>query len=407
MGIHRGGNNTSIPGGGGNSVGCRAGSSFGVVHGSLRFPRTGANWGIGPAIGVMFSMLFYPAVAIAASAGAHAFHSGDTSICADCHGQNAPSTGTAGRGIGLTVDDVTEVCLRCHDDRPGIPDVVGADINNLAERSGGFFSQVSAGGRGGAGVADRVAAGSARGGCGNCHAPAAGAPSGHGGLRCIDCHDPHGNDNPRNIRVPSAGQASSPPLGLFVAKGARGLEKYERRNVGYGTLGSERLREVSALCLDCHPEAAGGGRGPDGHHTKHPSYDSQSGDVVTIGRGGARGATSPEHWARGIGSGFDGALRVPFLVLGAGDFEAASVIDPARNGVFCLSCHKAHGSGNPFNLTWRPEGRGIGPRGCDQCHGLAAPTHAPDAGSNPTSEIVSEARWSLGAVSPALSENRR
>jgi hypothetical protein len=336
------------------------------------------------AVGMLVSLVVIPA----SSARAGAYHAGETSYCADCHLQSGPATGAAPSRMELVSENVPELCLRCHDGRPGIPDVMGDDINNLTERSGGFFAPVDAGNPRGHELSRRATLAAAESGCGLCHAPAGplvspwNASAQHGGLSCTDCHDPHGNNNPRNLRLPSA-PADPPSFGLFIAAGTRGLDRYERRNVCYGTLGSDRSREVSALCLDCHGTFGGAdGRSPGGHRITHPSYDSQRGNTNTIAQGAARGATDPGHWVRGDGSGFDGTSRVPFLVPGARDFASASVVDPARNGVFCLSCHKAHGSGSAFGLTWTSRERGIGPRGCDQCHGLAAlpPGDAP-AGS--------------------------
>jgi predicted CXXCH cytochrome family protein len=74
----------------------------------------------------------------------------------------------------------------------------------------------------------------------------------------------------------------------------------------------------------------------------------------------------------GVGSGFGGASRVPFVSVGASDFDAATALDTTKNAVFCLTCHKAHGSENAFALNWDPQ-TVPRPKGCDQCHGVMEP----------------------------------
>ena len=39
----------------------------------------------------------------------------------------------------LKYDDPLELCLSCHDNIAGVPDVVGVDVNALTERSAGYF----------------------------------------------------------------------------------------------------------------------------------------------------------------------------------------------------------------------------------------------------------------------------
>jgi hypothetical protein len=276
---------------------------------------------------------------------------------------------------------------------------MSADINGLAERSGGFFAPLDTGSPRGHELTRTAPRASAGSGCEQGGASAGSIASRHDGLTCVDCHDPHGNDNPRNLRLPSA-TGASPALGLLVSPDARGLDRYERRNVRYGTLGSDELREVSALCLDCHRDVAGSaGPGAGDHHTKHPSYDSQSGNTNTIAQAAAHAGAAGGHWMGGNGSGFEGTDRVPFVVPGATDFAGASVVDPARNSVFCLSCHKAHGSGAAFGLTWTSAARGIGPRGCDQCHGLAA--------TSPVDLLAGPVPRTGPSRPAAFSENRR
>jgi hypothetical protein len=85
--------------------------------------------------------------------------------------------------------------------------------------------------------------------------------------------------------------------------------------------------------------------------------------------GAGDGGANPAHWEAGVGSGFS-TTRLRFVVSGAADFTAAAVVDARSNGVFCLTCHKAHGSDEAFGMTW-PLGDGYRAPGCDQCHAMA------------------------------------
>lgn len=291
-------------------------------------------------------------------------HNGETLICSDCHrfslGVALPAAAVDGSrgqatGVGaqaeagatgsthLITADLNQLCLNCHDGVRGIPDVLGNDVNGMKERSAGLFEP--------AGSSNR---------------------SGHdlgGQITCVSCHDPHGNGQARNLRLPSDPDAS-PGLGLFVRESAVRLHRYERQNVAYGAVGTPALLELSGLCVDCHGGLAGERIGLDGGHEAfllHPSYDSRNGATNTISQGGAGRTTSPTHWNFGSGPDFALLGRVPFLTTGAADFSQASEVDAGRNAVFCLSCHKAHGSEHRYSLRWDQTGES-GKAGCNQCH---------------------------------------
>jgi hypothetical protein len=289
--------------------------------------------------------------------------------CADCHatvaGEErstaaAPAGARAANAALLRAADPVDLCLSCHDGQPGIPDVLGPDVNGLADRSAGFFAGLDAPtGRGHA---------IGRGG---------GLRAGGDRLACTDCHDPHGNHVARNLRRP--GDRAATPLGLFVDPAATGLRRYESSSVSYGTLDDDRLREVSLQCLDCHSDQAEsratscGGRPAWSHH---PSYDSSRGAANTIAQGVATGATDAAHWERGQGAGFLGTARVPVLARGADGYREARTVEAGRSGVFCLSCHRAHGSAHASGLRWESRGP-VAASGCEQCHDMARDGPAP------------------------------
>jgi cytochrome c2 len=267
----------------------------------------------------------------------------------------------------LKAPDPLDLCLSCHDNVSGVPDVVGADVNGLTERSAGYFDAPEVDNPRGHNLGRGLDTSPGFGICMRCHS----APPDAAKVTCVDSHNPHGNGNPRNLQWASDPE-STPPLGLFNPDGLTGLAKYERTNVRYGTDNTANLREVTNMCIDCHHVFSGQSYiDPDADdiHSRHPAYDSERTGINHIADGVTRGTTDPAHWEGGTGSGFDGTERVPFVVDGATDFATASVVDANTNGVFCLSCHKGHGSSSPFSLVWDVNGE-VGRKGCDQCHAM-------------------------------------
>ncbi len=289
------------------------------------------------------------------------YHVRGAMVCADCH--LAHTSADSSRGPSALVPaDPLDVCLRCHDDQERIPDVVGADANGLRQRSAGHFAAPGVRNLNGHDLGRGLGAEDL---CERCHGGGMAGAS----VTCTDCHDPHGNGVARNLRWASAPDRT-PDLGLFTNPAASGPERYEARSVTYGTLDSDELREASSVCLDCHHVFSGRihvDRDGDGVHERHPAYDSERHSPNTIARGRAKQTTSPAHWNAGDGAGFGETPRLRTVVRGARDFAGASRVDADRNGVFCLSCHRAHGSDQPFALTYDASPR-TAPAGCLQCH---------------------------------------
>lgn len=312
------------------------------------------------------------------------YHNGAELACSDCHIPHAsqahahdapgsgplasvPFTGVPNPHI-LRSSDPLDLCLSCHDGQTFAPDVVGADANGLRQRSAGHFdAPLVANPRG-----HDLARGLPRGGgydyCYRCHFSSGTQKQ----VTCIDCHNPHGNGRARNLQWTSD-PASTPDLGLFVDPAATGLARYESENVAFGTLNSATLREASNICLDCHHVFSGGyyvDPDGDGIHSRHPAYESERSSTNRIAQGAAKGSTAPAHWNAGVGSGFGATPRVRPMTSGATSYAAGRVVDANANGVFCLSCHRAHGSDQPFGLVF-PAYSGAAAPGCDQCHKIA------------------------------------
>lgn len=315
--------------------------------------------------------------------GDNTFHNGATLFCSQCHIMHAsqqhphedqtvpdifgafPQTFTPTSKL-LKANDPVALCLTCHDNVSGIPDVVGADVNGLVERSGGLFDLPGEDNPRGHKLEYGLDVSPGFGLCMRCHF---GSTFETASVSCLDCHNPHGNGRPRNLQWASD-PGGEPQFGLFENPGAVGMARYERANVGYGTTNDAALREVSNMCIDCHHTFSGGTyTDPDGDgiHQRHPSYDSERSAPNNIAQGQTEGTTDPVHWEDGTGAGFLVTSRLRFVNNGATDFAATQTIDAGVNGVFCLSCHKAHGSPRAFSLLWDPAS-GVNGEGCDQCH---------------------------------------
>ncbi len=313
----------------------------------------------------------------------------NTLFCDECH-RLSPVHEPGADQVGDVMDsskdgsnnsvqkDENEVCLSCHDNNPGFSDVVGSNMG----RSPGIVREAGALNIVGGAYPYRESNGHTLGS----EAPAPGSSPpwvASGGLKCIDCHDPHG-DNPngnafRNLTT-SPGHTNSPGMIITYSKGAndpsrdvylRSASTYDVSNVDFNEP-SPNSSAIADFCKGCHNDFHGrkggievGGAGGTGWH-RHPSGDAD------IGRVGVR------HSSRKVFSG-DGTGKVNYVkvITGTGDWSPTSAADVKDHSPTCLSCHKAHGNRNPFGLVFMADRGELTEEGspggkyedlCRQCH---------------------------------------
>ena len=189
---------------------------------------------------------------------------------------------------------------------------------------------------------------------------------------CINCHDQHGNNNYRNLKK-RPGNASS-DINISYKRTAGGpatcsdgavspcdveynadsgspvgtlnLYKYNRDNVKFlKAVASNSLNGIAPWCGGCHTDFHGAGGaanigGAVGGDTgnspwlRHPVRD------VNINQGEADKHADRSNWA---------SLSTRTRAINPDNTDPTSSV--ADEQPFCLSCHYAHGGGNPNNAT--------------------------------------------------------
>ena len=326
------------------------------------------------------------------------WHTGQNNLCADCHTMHnsmahtwsgtgtvsvgAPAAdgnwvGDAGPGGNylLKAKDPNELCMECHDNKTFAPDVVGdtKTANDAANRSAGYLN-LSTGGV--------QHTGHTLGWVGTAPGGTFATDATHG-LECINCHTQHGragiyrNLGPRSgATVPTyalngqqpAGFLPTDPLkpvdlagavaadnidvfinlpGAYTPNTSNFANLYETANIQYlkrTTLVSGIENASGTQCAYCHGSFHGAidsaNIGGETSGTTFEKFNRHPVGGITLGTlGGGHSGTPASRYAA--------ATSVSRVKVYADDQTAFGDATPG-----CISCHKAHGNGQPFGLIF-------------------------------------------------------
>ncbi len=317
----------------------------------------------------------------------------ETLVCSQCHTMH----GTQGN-VSMVYDGsaipapkllrhqtILQLCLFCHDGNqagmtPTPPDVWGLLASGQTNPSGG---NLCSGGSGNPPCFNDTTN----------HSVGLSGVTPPGGtvsftiFTCVNCHNPHGTPNYRNLRggagandvyagIDFSGIDVSYSMGSDANKfvniiAGTGLDRYETANIIFRKAPANSATEgIQAFCKACHTNfhfaggedmmEMGGSSSGDTSFTgdewlRHPTMD------VTMSEGGTNLHVDYTNWQSSLS--WRPRVIDPDNISGNGDEMP-----------FCLTCHRAHGSDKHSALIFGDPLAGVGGGGammrdtCQQCH---------------------------------------
>lgn len=283
------------------------------------------------------------------------FHADGVASCNSCHvmhnsqdGEPVDFTNPLGNEILLKDESPSDVCLSCHADQNG--SVLGSDpLNPPPERGPGNFVFLFEDNINDAiGGATSPIPGDASGH--NFNAPSVGiaadgtnltAPGGTYpslNMSCTSCHDPHGNQNYRQLYGAGDIQGGTFQF-IYPAPIAEGIDFNSTESQTNHNAYTSGMNE---WCMNCHTSVHTQGAGAGFRHDMNELLPSSVISYYNVYNGTADmtgGTYSTAYLA-----------EVPF--------EDATVTTTSTTGatsnsrLMCLSCHRAHGSSSPSAGRW-------------------------------------------------------
>ncbi|HEX4817700.1 MAG TPA: cytochrome c3 family protein [Nonomuraea sp.] len=230
----------------------------------------------------------------------------------------------------LRHETAISLCIHCHDgSRTGAPDVI-APIEYTPDPAGGAFPATWS-----------TASGTA-------HLLAGDPVTPPGGTQpmtvtCTSCHDPHAGPGFRNLKLDPGGTGASLPViasQRMASNGTNAAQVYASGNPIYRS-------GMSAWCGACHTQFHG--RSTDAEGTASPWLRHPQDTALSQAR-----HVDYTYWLGPV----ENRMRV--------QSPTDDDIPSADDQVFCLSCHRAHGSTNRAALIFA-DGSTRGST-CAQCH---------------------------------------
>jgi hypothetical protein len=291
------------------------------------------------------------------------------------HGYNADSSGSGffvtpnGPNDALLRDEVTTLCLSCHNNQTFAPDVLEANGGT------GYPNGRMAGGLNMHNTAPYFDVTGHT--LGSTDVAPGGTWSDAEGMNCTDCHTVHGNAYYRNTR--SRGVASSARHYITYATGANNTamavfqrsagiaDHYSVDNIDF----NEPYQDSSAYaayCRDCHTDFHGNAsnanmyNSTDSAWVRHPTANAN----ISVSGSRARFSNRPYR------------VKVMSSTGDWGTQGAVLAAPPTDLTPSCFSCHKGHGNQNAFGLIFATGAAAIDEQGdgasarvlCQQCHGV-------------------------------------